>query len=71
MKGKLKHARPELLSICDICGRARSVKVHTRCSKIRQERHAQALRDQAFDTLLMRGGSSVKYFPGEPLVGEE
>lgn len=56
MKGKLKHARPELLSMCDICGRARSVKVHTRCSKIRQERHAQRLRDEAFDNHLATGG---------------
>lgn len=42
---------------CDMCNdRARSVKVHAKCSKIRQERHAQKLRDEAFDNHLATGG---------------
>lgn len=71
MRGKLQSGCPDLPYTCDVCHRPRSLKVHARCSKIRQERHAQALRDEAFDTLLMRGGSEVKYFPAEPLAGEE
>lgn len=51
--GKLKHAWPEFLSKCDICGKNRNQKVHAKCSKIRQERHAQQLLDEAFDNLLM------------------
>lgn len=69
--GKLKHNCPDFPSKCDICGLQRSRKVHAKCSKIRQERHAQMLRNEEFDTLLMRGGSSIRYFPGEPLIGEQ
>ena len=44
---------PDFLSKCDICGRQRSVKVHKRCSRIRQEQHAQILLNEEFDNLLM------------------
>lgn len=53
VKGKLQSGCADLPYTCDVCHRPRSLKVHTRCSKIRQERHAQQLRDEAFDNLLM------------------
>lgn len=53
MKGKLQANCPDLPYICDICGRHRSIRIHMKCSKIRQERHAQILRNEAFDTMLM------------------
>lgn len=51
--GKLKSGCPDLPYTCDICRRPRSLKVHFKCSKIRQERHAQALINEAFDNMLM------------------
>lgn len=53
MNGKLQAGCPDLPARCDICNRPRNQKVHGRCSRIRQERHAQQLRDEAFDNLLM------------------
>lgn len=51
--GKLKSGCPDLPSRCDVCNKPRNLKVHARCSKIRQDRHAQQLRDEAFDNALM------------------
>ncbi len=51
--GKLLHGHAETPSRCDICGHARNKKVHMRCSRIRQERHQQMLRNEAFDNALM------------------
>jgi hypothetical protein len=56
VKGKLRVYGMRLPYTCDVCNRPRSLKVHTRCSKIRQERHAQQLRDEAFDNHLATGG---------------
>ena len=39
--GKLKAGCQDLPYTCDICHRPRCLKVHTKCSKIRQERHAK------------------------------
>lgn len=52
-RGKLTSSAPELPYRCDICDRPRSKGVHTRCSNVRQERHAQILRNEEFDRLLM------------------
>lgn len=56
VRGKLQSGCPDLPYTCDVCGRPRSIKVHKRCSKIRQERHAQQLRNEAFDNHLATGG---------------
>ncbi len=56
MRGKLQSGCPDLPYTCDVCNRPRCLKVHTKCSKIRQERHAQQLRDEAFDNHLATGG---------------
>lgn len=54
--GKLKAGCADLPSRCDVCNKPRNKPVHARCSKIRQERHAQQLRDEAFDNHLATGG---------------
>jgi hypothetical protein len=51
--GKLKSNCPDFPSRCDICNRQRSQGNHKRCSKIRQQRHEQVLRNEEFDRLLM------------------
>lgn len=51
--GKLQERCPDFPSKCDICGKPRNQMVHKKCSKIRQERHAQILRNEEFDNLLM------------------
>jgi hypothetical protein len=52
--GKLQERCPDFPSKCDICGKPRNNRGgHIRCSKVRQERHAQMLRNEEFDNLLM------------------
>lgn len=48
--GKLNAGYLELPSKCDVCGNARGTNKHKRCSKIRQQRHAEdADRAMMFD----------------------
>lgn len=51
--GKLKSNCPEFPSKCDICDRQRSQGNHKRCSKIRQQLHADMVRDEEADRELM------------------
>lgn len=51
--GKLFCGAVEMPSKCDICGKPRNQKVHTKCSKIRQKQHEQILLNEEFDRLLM------------------
>lgn len=51
--GKLKSNCPDFPSKCDICKRQRSQGNHKRCSKIRQQRHADMVRDEEADRALM------------------
>jgi len=53
LPGKLKSNCPDFPSRCDVCNKQRSQGKHYKCSRIRQERHAQALRNEEFDRLLM------------------
>ena len=57
--GKLSAGCIDLPSNCDICGKKRSAANHSRCSRIRQERHAQVLRNEEFDKLLMSDKKDV------------
>lgn len=51
--GKLNAGYLELPSKCDVCGNARGTNKHKRCSKIRQQRHADMVRDEEADRALM------------------
>lgn len=66
LPGKLKSNCPEFPSRCDVCHKQRSQGKHYKCSRIRQERHAQILRNEEFDRLLMfdkRGESEDQTIP--------
>jgi len=39
--------------MCDVCNKNRSQGNHQRCSKIRQQRHADMVRNEELDRLLM------------------
>lgn len=52
-KGKLTLGHHELPFKCDICGKARNLKVHAKCSKIRQQKHEQMILDAELDRLMM------------------
>ena len=51
--GKLTLGHHEFPFKCDICGKARNLKVHTKCSKIRQQKHEQMILDAELDRLMM------------------
>jgi len=50
--------RLDLTSICDICGKARSMRTHRTCSRIRQQRKAEewtALMEERLAARAVRG----------------
>lgn len=49
----LKSKIPDHPYKCEVCKGHRGHGDHSKCSRIRQDRHAQVLRDEAFDNLLM------------------
>lgn len=51
-KGRLLFNKPELPPKCDICGKSRNLKVHKRCSRIRQIDHEQMLIDEAAERMM-------------------
>lgn len=52
-QGKLRAGCLDLSLECDVCHKNRSRGSHDKCSKIRQQRHAQILLNEEFDRLLM------------------
>lgn len=51
--GKLTLGHHEFPFRCDVCLKPRNLKVHAKCSKIRQMQHEQILLNEELDRILM------------------